>query len=708
MYILFVSQSAANLESFPGCVLDRAGSASFEGSVIIAIDSLEPRPSTLQQFGSAAKPVEISTFLSRDKGGDIDIQASKKACAKLVPTLPSLTITLCSMEESTVLALCMGAGLEVYTGSRGAFQADPDMVPEARELACLSFEEAVELSHFEKAGIDPAIVATLARYRIPATINAIGTLPYKACPEGTRIAEVSDSMLGPVKAVASQEQVSMVSLSGTSLPGTVGIAARLFEAVGRAGVSVLLITQSSTEYSISLCIESKDAIKALATIKTEFALEMAARTIDPVSIMDGLSIMTLIGDGMRKTKGIAGKCFTQLARADVNIVAIAQGSSERAISAVVAREKLERGLRMVYQVFFDSAMPIDLVVVGCGNVGSAFLAQVSSQTERLEGHGVGTRLVAVTNSTRMIMDRSGLDLDTWKQKLVDQGKPFSIDELVALGPELVNPVLVDCTASDAMPHAYPRFMLAGFHVVTPNKRGNTGPMKQYEALKRIALHHRRRYLYETTVGAGLPVIENLQNLLHAGDKLVSFSGILSGSLSFLFGRLEAGDKFSTVVKEAMEKGFTEPDPRDDLAGLDVARKVLILAREVGLSMELDDIELDGLIPDQYMLLSKNDFIRRLPELDADFESRRTEAVKEGKVLRFVGSIENGKGRVGLMAVGQEHPLYSVKGGENALAFTTNLYSPVPLLLRGYGAGAEVTAAGIFADILRTLNWIREA
>jgi bifunctional aspartokinase / homoserine dehydrogenase 1 len=708
MYILFVNASAAALESYPGCLLDRAGAATLEGPVIIAVDGAAPVTSISGQFDSAAKPVDIGLALVRDQTGNFDIAASRERSLRLVPELSSLSITTCSMEEATVLSLCMNASLEVFTGMRGVFQSDPEIVPEALELACLSFEEAAELSHFEKAGIDPAIVAPLARFRVPATIKSIGALPYGSCPEGTRIAEFSDSSVGPVKAVVAQDDISMISLSGTCLPGTVGIAARLFKAVGRAGVSVLLITQSSTEYSISLCIRSEDTEKALATIKTEFAVEMAARTIDPVSVVDRLAIMTLIGDGMRRTKGIAGKCFNQLARADVNIVAIAQGSSERAISAVVARDRLERGLRMVYQAFFDSTMPIDLVVVGCGNVGKALLAQVAAQSQRLEGHGVGARLVAVTNSRRMVVDRTGLDLPAWKTELAERGKPLSIEELVALGPELVNPVLVDCTASDVLPRAYPEFMLAGFHVVTPNKRGNTGPMKQYSALRRIALHHRRRYLYETTVGAGLPVIENLQNLLHAGDTLESFSGILSGSLSFLFGRLEASEKFSAVVRDAMDKGFTEPDPRDDLAGVDVARKVLILAREVGLSMELADIELQGLIPDEYMSLGKAEFVERMPELDARFEALRADAVRDGKVLRFVGSIEDGKGRVGLQAVGPEHPLFTVKGGENALAFTTRLYSPVPLLLRGYGAGAEVTAAGIFADILRTLNWIREA
>jgi aspartokinase/homoserine dehydrogenase 1 len=232
-------------------------------------------------------------------------------------------------------------------------------------------------------------------------------------------------------------------------------------------------------------------------------------------------------------------------------------------------------------------------------------------------------------------------------------------------------------------------------------------MDRYLALKRIAINHRRRYLYETTVGAGLPVIENLQNLLHAGDQLESFSGILSGSLSFLFGRLDEGATFSEAVREAMAKGFTEPDPRDDLSGKDVARKVLILARETGLSMELDDIELDGLVPAEYLALGKDEFMVRMPELDASFEARQKAAEAEGKVLRFVGSIEAGKGRVGLQSVGPAHPLFAVKGGENALAFSTRYYSPVPLLLRGYGAGANVTAAGIFADILRTLNWNRE-
>lgn len=644
---------------------------------------------------------------TKGAAASVDVAATRMRCEAGEADFPPVSTTECSAEDAAVLALCLGAELEVLSGSRGAFQSDPAVVPEAREIAGLSFEEAAELSRFADSGLEPEIVGPLARYRVSALVRPISK--NGAAPSaGTKVAESSDQSNGPVKAIAAQHGVSMLSLSGTCLPGTVGVAARLFEAVGRAGVSLLLITQSSTEYSISFCVETAGAPKAIKAIEEEFSSELAARSIDPVSAQDGLAIMTLIGDGMRRTKGVAGRCFTQLARADVNIVAIAQGSSERAISAVIASGNVERGVRMAYLAFFDTTMPIDLVVVGCGNVGSALLAQVALQSERLEGHGVGVRLVAVTNSKRMAVDRAGLDLPSWRAALDEKGKPLDLAALVALGPELVNPVLVDCTASDVMPRAYPDFMLAGFHVVTTNKRGNTGSMAQYDALKTIALRHRRRYLYETTVGAGLPVIENLQNLLHAGDRLESFSGILSGSLSFLFGRLEEGLSFSAAVREAMAKGFTEPDPRDDLAGVDVARKVLILAREAGLPLELADIELGGLVPPEYMALGKAEFIDRMAELDPRFDELKSGAAKEGKVLRLVGSIRDGKGRVSLESVGRDDPLYGVKGGENALAFTTRYYSPVPLLLRGYGAGADVTAAGIFADILRTLNWIREA
>lgn len=612
-----------------------------------------------------------------------------------------------TFDDAAALAASLDSELEVWTDSRGIFPCDPGTVPGVQEIAVLSFEEAAELSRSENSGLDAILVGPIVRYRVPTRMVAVRSANGSSPGRGTRILAVTDASGGPVKAIMASAAVSMISVTGTCLPGSVGTAARVFSAVSKAGIGIRLISQASTEYSICFCVDQSDASTSIAAVEREFSPEIADAVLDRVGAMGDLAILTVIGDGMRQTKGIAGRCCTQLARADVNIIAMAQGSSERSISIVIERQKIDRGVRRIYQSFFESTLPIDLVLIGCGTVGSALLGQLSMQAAWLAGHGVGLNLVAVTNSRRMIIDQNGLDTAGWKEQLQRSAETFSVDTLTALGPGLSNPVLVDCTASDAIPGQYPAFMRAGFNIVTPNKRGNTGSMEQYRLLRQVALRHHRRYLYETTVAAGLPVVENLQNLLHAGDRLDSFSGILSGSLSFLLGRLDEGVSFSAAVREAMARGFTEPDPRDDLAGIDVARKVLILAREAGLSMELSDIEVAGLLPERYMALGRDEFLERLPELDAEWAVRLSEAEQAGRVLRFIGSIESGKGQVGLRAVGPEHPLFSVKGGENALAFGTRYYSPVPFLLRGYGAGAQVTAAGIFADIMRTLNWNRE-
>ncbi len=687
MMLLYIVASSCSAPAGMAAVKARIAAAVASGPLAVALDEAATTDS-VESLGLA--------------GATLFDPAQSSLMAGL-----SLSLTRCGLESAAALAASMNMNFEVLEGSGGAFQCSRAIVPAARELESLSFEEAAELSHFRDTGIDPDIIGPIVHHRIRARIRSFdGSLPG-GFSAGTLVDADSDSPYGPVKALARQEAVAMVSVSGACLPGMVGMAARVFDSVSRAGVSVLLISQSSSEYAISFCVMAKDKEAALAALEGEFKAESRSLQLDPIAVIDDLAILTLIGDGMRNIKGIAGKCLVQLARSDINITMIAQGSSERSLSVVILHKAMERGMRMVYQAFFDSAMPIDLCIVGCGNVGSALLRQLAEQAERLESHNVSLKIVAISNSRRMVVDARGIDPAGWRNGLATQSQPVDLGALKALGADLMNPVLVDCTAGDAIPQAYPEFMLAGFHIITPNKRGNSGPMDRYRALKSLALRHRRRYLYETTVGAGLPVIENLQNLLHAGDQLESFTGILSGSLSFLFGRLDEGATFSEAVREAMAKGFTEPDPRDDLSGKDVARKVLILARETGLSMELDDIQLDGLVPAEYLAMSRDEFIVRMQELDASFEARQKAAAAEGKVLRFVGSIEAGEGRVGLQAVGPAHPLFAVKGGENALAFSTRYYSPVPLLLRGYGAGANVTAAGIFADILRTLNWNRE-
>lgn len=651
----------------------------------------------------------------------VDLDASRNKCRGLREKQPRLAVIAgfyaghrdggqCllgrngSDYSAAVLAACLDAEeLIIWTDVDGVYQCDPRLVPEAQKLRQLSFSEALELSHFGAKVLHPKTLGPVGRFHIPTWIRSSldPSLP------GTRIDTQVEPSDKPVKALSSLNDVVMVSVSGPGLKGMVGMASRIFAAVGQAGVSVLLITQSSSEYSISFCLNAVDERRAVNSIEDAFSLELASGMLEPVSVQRDLAILTLIGDNMCQAKGVAGRCFTQLGRANINVVAIAQGSSERAISAVIPGDCAARGLKMVHQAFFDSSMPLELVLLGCGNVGSELLRQLESQGHWLAKQGINARVVALSNSQKMLVDTKGLSLAHWHQMLEAEGQPLDLEALRALSQDLLNPVLVDCSASDELPAQYQAFLEAGFHVVTPNKKGNTGALAHYKALKKTAKQHRRRYLYDTTVGAGLPVIENLQNLLHAGDELQSFSGILSGSLSFLLGRLEDGVPFSQAVREAMEKGFTEPDPRDDLSGLDVARKVLILSREAGLDLELADIKLAGLLPQSFASLSQEEFLKRLPELDEAMAQKVSDAKAEGKVLRYVGRIENGEGLVGVQAVDANHPLHRVRDGENALAFLTRYYSPVPLLLRGYGAGADVTAAGIFADVLRTLNWMRE-
>ncbi|WP_192954637.1 bifunctional aspartate kinase/homoserine dehydrogenase I [Gallaecimonas mangrovi] len=651
----------------------------------------------------------------------VDLDASRNKCKGLRDKLPSLSLMAgfyaghrdggqCllgrngSDYSAAVLAACLDADeLIIWTDVDGVYQCDPRLVPEAKKLRQLSFSEALELSHFGAKVLHPKTLGPVGRFQIPTWIRSSldSSLP------GTRISTQVEPSQKPVKALSCLNDVVMVSVSGPGLKGMVGMASRIFAAVGQAGVSVLLITQSSSEYSISFCLNAVDERRAVSHIEDAFALELASGMLDPVSVQRELAILTLIGDNMCQAKGVAGRCFTQLGRANINVVAIAQGSSERAISAVIPDDCASRGLKMVHQAFFDSSMPLEMVILGCGNVGSELLRQIETQQHWLSKQSINAKVVALSNSQSMRVDIKGLNLAHWHQDLEQQGQPLDLEALKALSQDLLNPVLVDCSASDDLPLDYQAFLEAGFHVVTPNKKGNAGSLALYQSLKGTAKAYRRRYLYDTTVGAGLPVIENLQNLLHAGDELQSFSGILSGSLSFLLGRLEDGISFSSAVKEAMEKGFTEPDPRDDLSGLDVARKVLILAREAGFELELADIALTGLLPDEFNQLSKSDFLARLPELDEAMAAKVAAAKANGQVLRFVGQIDKGQGKAGMIAVDDSHPLYRVRDGENALAFLTRYYSPVPLLLRGYGAGADVTAAGIFADVLRTLNWMRE-
>lgn len=605
--------------------------------------------------------------------------------------------------SAACLAACLKADVcEIWTDVDGVYTCDPRLVPDAVCLETMSYQEAMELSYFGAKVIHPRTIGPLVPLNIPCLIKNTGNPDGK----GTLIdGNVANDNL-KVKGITNLDNVAMFNVSGSGMQGMVGIAARVFSTMSKAGISVILITQSSSEYSISFCVPAKSAEKALAALNTEFAQELSENLLDPIDIIKDLSIVSVVGDGMRTAKGIAARFFSALAQANISIVAIAQGSSERSISAVVPLNKAIEAVKATHKSLFNSKRVVDMFLVGVGGVGSELIEQVKQQKEFLAKKDIEIRVCALANSDKMLLNENGLNLDNWKEDLEKAIQPSDFDVLLSFIKfhHVVNPVFVDCTSAQSVANLYARALKEGFHVVTPNKKANTSGYDYYLEMRENARQSQHKFLYETNVGAGLPVIENLQNLLAAGDEVEKFEGILSGSLSFIFGKLEEGLTLSQATLIAKEKGFTEPDPRDDLSGADVARKLLILVRETGLPLEFEDIKIEGVLPKGFSEgMSRDEFLQALPSLDEEF-SKRVEAAKaEGKVLRYVGSITGDKCRVAIEAVDENHPLYKVKDGENALAFLTRYYNPIPLLLRGYGAGNSVTAAGIFADILRTLQ-----
>lgn len=626
--------------------------------------------------------------------------------AGFISGLPNGELALLGRNGSDYSAAIIAAGAEaevceIWTDVDGVYSADPRQIRGARLVEAMSYAEAMELSYFGAKVLHPKTIGPLAQAGIPCVIK--NTL-NPAAP-GTRIG--TDSGSDRVKGISSLENLALLTLSGPGLKGVVGMASRTFAAMAREQVSVNLITQSSSEFSISFCIAETDLQRASAALRAEFELELQTALLDPLGIETDMAIVSLVGDGMRESKGMAAKFFASLAQARVNVVAIAQGSSERSISAVIRSRHCADAIKVCHENFFTHVPSIDVFLIGCGVIGGELLDQFHRQKAFLAARQVKLCVYGIANSRMLLLDRDGIDLAGWQAAMAASTQPFTREALVAFVQDnhLTNPVLIDCTSAQPVADQYVDYLAAGFHVVTPNKKANTGSMAYYRALRDTAQTHRRRFLYETTVGAGLPVIDTLQGLFNAGDELLSFEGILSGTLSYVFGLLEQGMPLSEVTAQAKALGYTETDPREDLSGMDVARKLLVIAREAGLALELSDVDIEPVLPAGFADgLDVPAFMAELPELDALFAARVQQARARGEVLRYIGEIREGRCRVAIKALPVEHPLAKVKDGENALAIQTRYYQPIPFVLRGYGAGARVTAAGVFSDLMRTLGW----
>ena len=604
---------------------------------------------------------------------------------------------------SIIAASLNAASLEIWTDVDGFMTADPRVISTAYTINELSYVEAMELCNFGAKVVYPPTIYPVCHKNIPILIK--NTFNPEA--PGTIIKQEVDSGSKAIKGISSINDTTLITVTGLGMVGVIGVNFRIFKALAQNGISVFMVSQASSENSTSIGVRNQDAALACEVLNEEFAKEIEMGEISPVVAEMNLATIAIVGENMKHTPGIAGKLFGTLGRNGISVIACAQGASETNISFVVEAKSLRKSLNVIHDSFFLSEYQVlNLFICGTGTVGGSLIEQIRCQQQKLmQERGLKLKVVGIADGHRALFTRAGIDLASYREEMEEKGIPSSAavlhDEII--GMNIFNSVFVDCTASAEVASLYKEFLMHNISVVAANKIAASSDYSIYSELKQIARRRGVKFLFETNVGAGLPIINTINDLINSGDKILKIEAVLSGTLNYIFNKISANVPFSQTIKMAQEERYSEPDPRIDLSGKDVIRKLVILAREAGYKLEQTDVEKHLFVPSDFFEGPLEEFWKKVPSLDADFEARRRKLESENKRWRFVAKLENGKGSVSLQEVDSKHPFYGLEGSNNIILLTTERYKEYPMMIQGYGAGASVTAAGVFADIMSIAN-----
>ena len=630
-----------------------------------------------------------------------------------IAAAPDGSSTTLGRGGSDYTASILGAALEsseiwIWTDVDGFFSADPKRVRDARVLPYISYAEAMELSHAGARVLHPLAVQPAMKAGIPVLIKN----SFNPAAQGTRIERVAPSEISqilPVTGLSSINKVVLLNMSGSGMVGVPGVASRLFTCLARHSINIIFISQASSEQSITLAITPSQAAKAKTILEEEFFDEIESRQIEPFVIRRNLAMIAVVGNNMSGHPGVSAQLFETLGKNGINVIAVAQGASEMNISLVIEAHDEDKALNCIHESFFLSQRKVHLFIAGTGTIAKSLIGQISAHRLNLQqDNDLDVVVCGMANTRNIAFDHNGIDLENWQSALLPRIEHHGIEGYLQLIREknLHNTIFVDCTASARVAEMYPDLLLANISVVTANKLGMAGPWPLYRSIREAQRKSNARFLYETNVGAGLPIINTLNDLKNSGDKIISIEGVLSGTLSFIFNELRKGGRFSEIVRRAQEAGYTEPDPRDDLSGADFARKFLILGRELGFTLEFGDVVCESLVPQEYRgEMTVPEFLDRLSGVDAWYAEAIAEAAKEGMTIAYAGEIRDGKASIGVKRIPLASPIAGLSGSENMVVFTTERYRTTPLVVRGPGAGGEVTAGGVFADILRIASYL---